>query len=71
MGKAANARAWAEYEHRQQREQQEHDEVVEPLSEAERDEQASDLYYERLDAARQYALPVARVRLFDETQVGR
>lgn len=40
-------------------------------SEAELEDQASDDYYARLDAAARYALPIRGVTLMDEMGVGR
>ena len=76
MGKTANARAWAEFE-RIDRQRQEESFGTEPsLTEAERASEWDDEFWNNKDddpatAVRRYALPVTRVRLFDEVEVGR
>lgn len=66
MGKNANARAWAEFERLDRKRQDESLEIEPPLTEEEKAAAWDDEYWERLDAVRQYALPVTRVRLSDE-----
>jgi hypothetical protein len=60
-----------EYEYRQEREQDAYFEYEPPLTDDEREQTASDEHYERLDAAAQYGLPMRRVRIWDEVEVGR
>lgn len=56
-----------EYEYRQEQEQDAYfDGEPPPLTDDEREQTASDEYYERLDAAARYALPIQRVSLWDE-----
>jgi hypothetical protein len=60
-----------EYEFLQDRAADESFGEYEAATDAEIEDQASDAYYERLDAARRYALPIRSVTLGDEMGVGR
>jgi hypothetical protein len=70
VGKNLNQKAWLEFERIDRQRQEASFESDPPLTEEERAAAWDDAYWERLDAVRRYAAPVARVRLWDETRVG-
>jgi hypothetical protein len=66
MGKHANQATYREWERRQDRAQDDYFEAQPELTEEEKAAAWDDSYWERLDASRQYALPIQRVSLWDE-----
>jgi hypothetical protein len=79
MGKHANSAAYREFERLDRQRQEESFEAPQPLTDDELEQIQGDAYWNQLDATadelaearRGYARPTARVRLFDEVEVGR
>jgi len=71
MGKHANQSAYREWERQQNRQQDAYFEAEPEPTDDDREQTASDAYWERLDAVRRYSLPMRHVRVWDEVEVGR